>query len=392
MIIYYPIFIFISSQSAGTIEQLKSHTIANAPVVKKKKFPVILFSSGVGGQIQFYENTITELVSHGYIVVGINSVFINGDILLPNNTVASTVGTENWNVVSKITLPVLEKDISFVYKKIHDPAQDPVFKSIDLKHIGALGHSFGGRAIANVANQHGEWFQALLTLDMEVHMGSYQPKNFMMPSMHIISAYWRSAFNWQPLQYHLGKNGYLVTLSPSADNKHYSYHMNFTDLSTLQYLQAYQAAMEYNHSKLAKGEDVLIKTSLEPDNQLSDIKRPLYLIEKKGNAWSLVYYEPGKKATKIDFEMIPGLQTALDQLPLTPLTESKLIPIKTMIHAYHHGFGNILGTGNGYQITKALNLYVIDFFNAFLKGEKNPFKSCVPLTSNTYLECGPGIF
>lgn len=179
--------------------QLESHAIEDAPIVGNKQFPVVLFSSGLGGQTQLYENMITELVSHGYIVVGINSVFINGDILLPNNTVASSIEAENWDVVSKTIFPVLEQDISFVYKKIHDPTQDLLFKSMDLKHIGALGHSFGGRAIANVAQQHGQWFQALLTLDMEVHMGSYQPKNSMMPSMHIISAYWRSAFNWQSL-------------------------------------------------------------------------------------------------------------------------------------------------------------------------------------------------
>jgi hypothetical protein len=90
--------------------------------------------------------------------------------------------------------------------------------------------------------------------------------------------------------------------------------------------------------------------------------------------------------------MIPGLQMAVDQLPLTPLTESKLIPIKKMIHAYHQGFGNNLGTGNGYQINKALNLYVVDFFNVFLKNEKNPFLGCTALTNNTRMGCGPGIF
>lgn len=372
--------------------QLKSYTIEGAPVVGKEQFPVVLFSSGLGGQTQLYENMITELVSHGYIVIGINSVFINGDILLPNNTVVSTIEAKNWDVVSKTILPVLEQDISFVYKKIHDPTQDPVFKAMDLKHIGALGHSIGGRAIAHVAQQHGQWFQALLTLDMEVHMGSYQPKNSMMPSMHIISAYWRSAFNWQSLQYHLNKNGYLVTLSPSANNKHYSYHMNFTDLSTLQYLPAYQVAMKYNHSRLVKGEDVLIKTRFDLLDKLDDINRPLYLIEKEGNSWGVIYYEPGKKAEKIDLEMIPGLQVALDHLSLTHLTESQLIPIKKMIHAYHQGFGNNLGKGNGYEITEALNLYVVDFFNVFLKNEKNPFRGCTSLTSNTHMECGPGIF
>lgn len=90
--------------------------------------------------------------------------------------------------------------------------------------------------------------------------------------------------------------------------------------------------------------------------------------------------------------MIPGLQVALDHLSLTHLTESQLIPIKKVIHAYHQGFGNNLGKGNGYEITEALNLYVVDFFNVFLKNEKNPFRACAPLTSNTHMECGPGVF
>lgn len=66
------------------------------------------------------------------------------------------------------------------------------------------------------------------------------------------------------------------------------------------------------------------------------------------------------------------------QLPL-PITETRLISIKKMIHAYYQGFGNILGTGNGYKINRALNLYVVDFFNVLLKNEKNPFGNCTAL-------------
>ena len=94
----------------------------------------------------------------------------------------------------------------------------------------------------------------------------------------------------------------------------------------------------------------------------------------------------------INLESIPALQASLDNLPQTPLKVSELIPIKKTIHAYHQRFGNYLGTGNGMEITKALNLYLVAFFNTYLKDEKNPFKSCVPLMSNTYIECGPGIF
>lgn len=382
----------IKLEDIKQLAQLKSNTTENSPIVKNIQFPVILFISGLGGQTQLYENVITQLVSNGYIVVGINAAFVSGDILLPNNKVVSMAEVKNWDVVAKKTFPILEQDISFVYEKIHEAAQDPVFKSMDLKHIGALGHSFGGRAIANVADQHEKWFQALMTFDMEVHMGSYKPKYTTLPSMHIISSYWRSAFNWLPLVYRLNKNGYLVTLSPTVKNKHYSYHMNFTDFSTLQYLPAYQAFITDNHSRLRAGEDIITKVHDKILDDSNNLKRSLYLVIKNQDSWEVFYYEPGKNAEKIDIEIIAGLQAALNKLPSTQLKEPELIPVKNIIHAYHQGFGNYLGNGNGFKIAKAINLYAVDFFNTFLKNEKNIFKGCVPLTSNTHIECGPGVF
>lgn len=374
------------------LSQIRSHTLENGPIVKNKKFPVVLFISGSGGQVQFYENIITQLVSNGTIVVGINSVFINGDIALPNGKVISTNFANSWDGVSKTIFPVLESDISFVYKSIHNPSSNDVFKAMDLNHIGGIGHSFGGRALANVANRHTQWFQALITLDMEVHMGSFKPKNTLPPAMHVISAYWRSMFGWQNLKYWLNQNGYLVTLSPNLKNIHYSYHLNFTDLSSLHYLPAYQAFIAYNHLRLSKGEDLIIKNKEETVGELK-VSRPLYLIIKKGNSWRLFYYEPGKRAVEISMEdRIAGLKNALDRLPQTPLNASELIPIKNMIHVYHNGFGNFLGRGDGEQIIKSLNLYIVDFFNTFLKKENNPLKNCVALTRDTMIECGPGIF
>lgn len=382
----------VKQEDIEQISQLKSYAIENAPVIVNTKFPVVIFNAGLGATTPMYENTITELVSHGYIVVGINSLFVNGDIALPGNRVVSLVGPENWEVVSQKTIPIMEKDIEFVYKKIHDLKEDDLFKSMDLNKIGGLGHSFGGRAIANVVSAHREWFKALATLDMEVHMGSFEPKNYMVPSMHIINAYWRSAFTWQNLRYPLDKNGYLVTLSPSKNDKHYSYHMNFTDFSTLQYMPAYQASMTYENAKLTIGEDVIIKLTDAGLEKSTIVNRPLYLITKNKSNWEIYFYEPGKGQVSFDFQNIPGLKAALDNLSNTQFQEAELVTIKNMIHAYHQRFGNNLGNGDGYKITQAFNLYLLGFYSAFLKDDKNPFKDCAPLTKNTYLECGPGVF
>ncbi|KTD60909.1 isoform II [Legionella santicrucis] len=126
----------VKTKDIETLSGLKSHTIENTPIIKNTKFPVLLFISGLGGVAQLYENMITELVSHGYIIVGINSVFINGDIILPNNRIVSMVDPQSWDIVTQKTIPILEQDIAFIYKQIHKATQDVVFKSMDLKHNG----------------------------------------------------------------------------------------------------------------------------------------------------------------------------------------------------------------------------------------------------------------
>ena len=47
------------------------------------------------------------------------------------------------------------------------------------------------------------------------------------------------------------------------------------------------------------------------------------------------------------------------------------------------------GVGNGWEITRSINTYLLVFFNTYLKGENNvSFKKCDPLTENTILKCG----
>lgn len=378
----------MKSTSIDQLSQLKSHTIKNAPPVKNKKFPVVLFSPGFGVQTQLYENIITELASHGFIVIGINSVFIDGDIELPDGHIVRTILHNRSEAANKIT-PILEQDIAFVYKKIQANMQNKVFKSMDLNQIGALGHSIGGRAIANVVNQHKDWFQALITLDMASYKANDSLMQFKTPYMHIISAYWKSYFNW-PLHYRLGKNGYLVTLSPSAKDQHYSYHLNYTDFSTLQYLPAYQASMTFEQSKLAAGEDVIIQKNLPKENQMNKINRPCYVIVKPQNTWRMFYYEPGKKNNEIDIQMVSGLHAALNDLPLIKqITLSDTSKIRNIVDAYHQQYGNYLGKGNGIEITKAIDAYVIDFFSRFLKNTSSiSLEKCQRITKNTCIVCG----
>ena len=205
----------------------------------------------------------------------------------------------------------------------------------------------------------------------------------------MISSYWKSLFNW-PIRYQLGKAGYSVVLSPSEKDKHYSYHMNFSDFSTLQYLPAYQAFMAYGRSKLAVKKDLIIQTTLPKNTDFKNINKPTYLIVKSKNIWTVFYYEPGKEMNKIDVEMIPRLQPALNNLPkLKQLTKFDRLFIKNIVNDYHQQYGSQLGKGNGLKITKAIDSYLLNFFNHFLKNKTStPFEKCIKISKNTVIECG----
>jgi hypothetical protein len=188
----------------------------------------------------------------------------------------------------------------------------------------------------------------------------------------------------------LGKIGYLVLLSPSEKDKHYSYHMNYSDYSTLQYMPAGQAATAYERSKLAVGEDVIIQTTPPKDNEFKHINKPTYVIVKSKNSWMVLYYEPGKKMNEIDVELIPRLQSALNNLPpIIQLTKFDRVSIKNIINAYHQQYGNFLGKGNGFKIIKAIDAYILNFFNHFLKNNTSTaFEKCMKISKNTVIKCG----
>lgn len=94
-------------------------------------------------------------------------------------------------------------------------------------------------------------------------------------------------------------------MSPSEQDHDFSYHMNFSDFSTLQYLPAEQIALAY-------------------------------------------FKQQGMKSP--------------------------------------------LGAGNGWEITNTINIYLVQFFDTYLKGEINlAFKKCTVLSKDNYIKCGPGI-
>ena len=68
---------------------INTFTVKYAQPIKNKKFPALLFLPGSGQSVYTYNNIVSNLVSHGYIVIGINSVFANGPLMLSSGKIVS---------------------------------------------------------------------------------------------------------------------------------------------------------------------------------------------------------------------------------------------------------------------------------------------------------------
>lgn len=132
----------VSEEDVEQIQSITSHSGNNLPCVDKQ-FPIIFFSPGYGLPTQEYENIITDLVSNGYIVIGVNSQFINGDITF-NNAKVSQVIEPKTEEDKKNLFRNSYFDLSYVYEVLsHHKLPDPILNKISWNRVILLGHSLG---------------------------------------------------------------------------------------------------------------------------------------------------------------------------------------------------------------------------------------------------------
>lgn len=317
----------ITAEHLQQLNTLRSYATKDMPIVAGKIFPVVIFSPGFSEPIENYENTITELVSHGYIVVGYSGSFMHL-LELPNGHVVQPTrfkecddikdpkarGMCMYKIYETKCRPQGIADMSYILNKIKDSSihhSTPIFSAMDLKHIGAFGHSMGGSTTVDIAHTHPEWLKAAVSLDAG-HEKSFDESaptfsKVAIPFMHIIAADRPIANIGRTFKAEMGDNGYLVDISPNEKNYVYSEHRNFSGYSTWQYLPAWKIYKKY-------------------------------------------YDEQG----------------------------------------WHRRSMLQVGTGDGWKIAHSVNTYVVKFFDTYLKNQEDPrFKQCTALSSNTFMKCGP---
>ncbi|TQR46513.1 alpha/beta hydrolase family protein [Paenibacillus popilliae] len=172
----------------------------------KYNYPVLLFLEGLTGYRQMNTYQVEELVSHGYIVVGIDQPGVAASVTFPDGrqimglskpqmdslrepgrSTAKQLRLLNTREIKDGVIPYFAKDISFVLNQLESiNSNDPnniLTGKLDLQHTGILGVSFGGTVGAEACLKDSR-LKACLIMDVDMTADVVQ-KGLQQPSMWI---------------------------------------------------------------------------------------------------------------------------------------------------------------------------------------------------------------
>jgi hypothetical protein len=238
-------------------QEVPTHAIPSAPVANAQPtYPVLIFLSGITGYRQSNTFQEEELVSHGYIVVGLDQPYAAATVMLPDGrqiigtrdqmqpliqqslSLGASVPKVNGQALPHGIIPYFTQDVSFTLDQLTaiDKA-DPnglLTGRLDLQRVGIYGTSLGA-IIASEACHRDTRLEACLMMDAAmpadvVQAGLRQPSMWMTrPASDMQLEHWSEADIVQTLstmQAVFNKesrgNGYYVSI-PGM------FHINFTD-------------------------------------------------------------------------------------------------------------------------------------------------------------------
>jgi len=136
------------------LDTVTTHAYLNAPIdLQRNKFPLILFSTGLGSNRHLFSSYAQELASHGYIVAIIDRPYASNVVMLENGTIIEEDRSLRTDIVKNEETCEREMklwlgDLSYVLDQLEminrKDSKNIFTNHIDLSEIGVMGHSFGG--------------------------------------------------------------------------------------------------------------------------------------------------------------------------------------------------------------------------------------------------------
>jgi dienelactone hydrolase len=163
---------------------LKTDSLQDAPIAQGK-FPIILFNHAWRGFRQRSTYIMQELASQGFVVVAISHPYNAAKVLMADGSVAD--GRNQPDLGSFYNKPILTLDQRLAMwneeltiqtaddklvlddlTQINDSSTNTLAGHLDLTHVGAFGHSFGGNVSAQLAHDDPRVLSAIV-LDGVLH-------------------------------------------------------------------------------------------------------------------------------------------------------------------------------------------------------------------------------
>ena len=244
---------------SGEFTSVTTNAVAGAPAARAGGgFPVVVFVEGLSAFRQMNTYQVEELVSHGYVVVGIDQPHVAASVALPDGRrVVGLPKDEIWPLVAPSLGPVedpptlhgralaggivpyLAQDVEFALDRVAAlDGSDPLLAGrLDLGHVGVIGISMGG-VVAPEACRLDPRFRACLLMEAPVP-ADVVADGLDRPALLLISdaeSMRRAGWSPEDIAQHQGTmralfegvrgGGYWVQV-------HGTYHLNLTDAPLL---------------------------------------------------------------------------------------------------------------------------------------------------------------
>lgn len=158
-------------QELAYLDKINDWAMPDATIASQNSpFPVLFFSPGFLMAARLYSALITEMASHGYVVVALNHTDACWPVMFPDGS-SPAILPELANIFSNKERSCLQtfdmvqetwiKDVEFVLSWLRN---QPLTTSLDLTRMGIFGHSFGGSTATEAARQDTN-FKATANLD-----------------------------------------------------------------------------------------------------------------------------------------------------------------------------------------------------------------------------------
>lgn len=146
-------------------DSIRVHAVANAAIsIAQTHYPVLIFEPGMGALPTDYTTLIEDIVSHGYVVVGITPTYSASVVVFPDGRTVKAVpaaqgesSTDSKALAASFDqiISIWSNDAIFVMNQLttlNADSQSVFAGHLDLTRIGLFGHSFGGATAAEVCH------------------------------------------------------------------------------------------------------------------------------------------------------------------------------------------------------------------------------------------------